>query len=84
MHMGGAFIGRVLFMHSIFTFSTLFSKKPLFTLIMSICSTIIFTIKFNVPLKVKHVSSHFDWLIDVYYHSFLKELFNVKKSRLHI
>jgi hypothetical protein len=57
-----------------FTFSHLFTKRPIPTLFLSFCSTVFFIIKFRVPLKRKHFSRKFDRLVDVYYHTFLEDI----------
>ncbi len=57
----------------------LMTKKPLFTVLMSLCSTVLFAIKFKVPMRRKHISRKFDWLFNIYYHTFLIGLFNRMK-----
>lgn len=57
-----------------FTYSLLFTKRPFLTLFLSLYSTVFFTIKFQVPMKIKHVSRNFESFVDIYYHSFLEDL----------
>ncbi len=59
-----------------YVYSYLFSKRPLTTIFLSICSMIFFIVKFKVPIKKKHVFSRkFDHLVDYFYHSFLEDVF---------
>jgi len=62
-----------------FCYSYLFTKRPVYTIMLSLCSTIYFVIKFKVPLKMKHTSKYFGLLVDLYYHTFLEDLF--RKTR---
>ncbi len=59
-----------------FVYSYLFSKRPVITLVLSLFSTVFFIVRFKVPLRRKHYSKYFDPLLDIYYHTFLKELFS--------
>lgn len=59
-----------------FMSSLLFIKRPLITLFLSFCTTVFFTIKFKVPMRLKHVSSKFDRFVDIYYHTFLEDIFS--------
>ncbi|MDG5786286.1 hypothetical protein QA612_02205, partial [Evansella sp. AB-P1] len=56
-----------------FLYSLLFTKRPILTLILSLCSTVYFIFKFNVPIKKNHFSRHFEPLLDIYYHTFLED-----------
>ena len=62
-----------------FVYSHLFTKRPIPTLFLSLCSTVFFIFKFNVPLKIKRSSRYFEPLVDLYYHTSLKDLFTRKK-----
>ena len=62
-----------------FLYSHLFTKRPILTLVLSLCSSVFFIFKFNVPLKVKHFSRYFEPLVDLYYHTILVDLFTKKK-----
>ena len=66
-----------------FVYSYLFNKRPFVTLFLSLCSTIFFALKFKVPFKMKHYSKYFEPLVDVYYHTFLEDLFSNKKRKLY-
>jgi hypothetical protein len=59
-----------------FTYSSLFTKRPFLTCLLSILSSVFFIIKFNVPLTTKHsCSRRFEPLTDLFYHSFLEDVF---------
>ena len=59
-----------------FVYSHLFTKKPLMTWFLSLCSCTFFIIKFKVPIKKKHVfSRNFGTWVDYFYHSPLEDLF---------
>jgi len=59
-----------------FTYSSLFTKRPFLTLFLSILSSVFFIMKFNVPLKTKHpCSRRLEPLTDLFYHSFLEDVF---------
>ncbi|WP_066392292.1 CBO0543 family protein [Neobacillus mesonae] len=62
-----------------FLYSHLFTKRPILSLFLSLCSTVYFIFKFKVPLKIMHFSRFFQPLVDLYYHTFLDELFTRKK-----
>lgn len=62
-----------------FLYSHLFTKRPAFTLSLSFCTTVFLIIIFNVPIRRKHVSRHFEPLLDLYYHTLLEDFFNDKK-----
>jgi hypothetical protein len=59
-----------------FLYSHLYTKRPFITLIISLCSTLFFTLKFKVPFKRKHLSKYFGLLVDIYYHTFMEDLFS--------
>ncbi|MGO4889859.1 CBO0543 family protein [Anaerobacillus sp. MEB173] len=59
-----------------FVYSYLFTKRPMITCVLTLCSTIFFIVKFKVPVTKKHVfSSRFDKWVDYFYHSFLEDVF---------
>lgn len=62
-----------------FMYSLLFTKRPLITLFLSFCTTAFFAIKLKVPMRRKHISSKFDRFVDVYYHTFLEDIFSSMK-----
>ena len=62
-----------------FVYSYLFTKRPILTLFLSLCSSIFFIFRFKVPLKIKHFSRYFEPLLDMYYHTYLVDLFTRKK-----
>ena len=62
-----------------FIYSYLVTKKPLITLFMSLFTTVYFIMKFKVPMRWKHISSRFDRFVDIYYHTFLEDLFSPLK-----
>lgn len=62
-----------------YLYSHLFTTRPLFTLFLSLVSTVFFIIKFKVPLKMKHLSSFFEPLVDIFYHTTLQGLLTKKK-----
>lgn len=64
-----------------YVYSYLITKNPFITWFLSLCSVIFFTIKFKVPMRRKHISSKFDRFVDIYYHSFLEDIFCLRKSR---
>ncbi|WP_062353476.1 CBO0543 family protein [Bacillus kwashiorkori] len=65
-----------------FIFSKLFSKNAILTIILSCLSTCFFIIKFDVPInRKKHYSKFIEPLVDLYYHSSLKNFFGHLKSR---
>ncbi|MBM7660254.1 hypothetical protein JOC85_001021 [Bacillus mesophilus] len=59
-----------------FLYSHLFTKRPFITIILSLSSTLFFIIRFSVPFKRKHLSKYFGFGVDLYYHTFLEDLFN--------
>ena len=65
-----------------FVYSYLFGKRPLFTLALSLCSTIFFVYIFRAPLGTKHFSKYFEPAVDLYYHSFLERVFGNKPRRI--
>lgn len=62
-----------------FMYSHLFTKRPIISLFLSLFSTVFFIFKFDVPLRLKHFSRYFEPLVDLYYHTFLGDLFAKKK-----
>jgi hypothetical protein len=65
-----------------YTYSYLYSRRPSLTLVLSMCSTVFYVIKFKVPLRLKHYSRYFEPLIDVYYHTFLEDFISKKTRKL--
>ena len=63
-----------------FLYSHLFTNRPLLTLCLSMCSTLFFVLKFHAPLKRKHFSRFFSPFVDLYYHTFLEDLFARRKT----
>lgn len=57
-----------------YVYSFLFTKQPVKTLLLSLCSTLYFMKKFHVPLKKKHYSKYIHPKAVFYFHSFVKEL----------
>lgn len=78
-HGWNAFWSGLLFI-KMFLLSHLFTKRPILTLFLSLCSTVFFIFKFNVPLKISHISRYFQPLVDLYYHTILEDFFTRKKS----
>ncbi|AST90997.1 hypothetical protein [Sutcliffiella sp. NC1] len=65
-----------------FMYSYLFTRKPLTTLFLSLCSTVFLIFKFKVPLKRKHISEYFKPFTDLYYHTFIEDLFSRKRRKI--
>jgi hypothetical protein len=65
-----------------FLYSHLFTKRPITTLILSFFSTVFFVHKLNVPLKWKHYSKYIEPLVDMYYHTSMEDLINMKRKLL--
>lgn len=74
-HSWNVFWSGVLYF-KMFLYSHLFTKRPILTLFLSLCSTVYFIFKFNVPLKMNHFSRYFEPLLDLYYHSPKLKTFN--------
>ncbi|MBM7571481.1 hypothetical protein JOC48_001977 [Aquibacillus albus] len=59
-----------------FVYSSLFTKRPLLTCFLTVCSIVFFISKFKLPIKSKHpFSRRIDMLVDSFYHSFLEDIF---------
>lgn len=65
-----------------FMFSHLFTKRSILALFLSLYSTIFFIFKFKVPLRIKHFSRYFEPLVDLYYHTFLADLFGKMRQKI--
>lgn len=64
-----------------FMYSYLFTKRPILALFLSLYSTIFFIFKFHVPLRIKHFSRYMEPLVDLYYHTFLGDVFGKMRRK---
>lgn len=59
-----------------FIYSYLFPRKPYLTILLSVLSNLFLVKKFKVPVGKKHrFSRHFGFLVDLFYHTKLEDLF---------
>lgn len=73
-HGWNGFWSGILFL-KMYVYSYLFSKKPLLTWILTFCSASFFVFKFKIPLRKHTFSRRFNIMVDIFYHTFLEDIF---------